>query len=393
MTMRRLPITRPYIGEEELEAVQIPLRSGWLVQGPMVAEFEGKFEAFTGIGHALATSSCTTALHLAVAALGLKPGDEVIVPGFTWVATANVVEYMGARPIFCDIDLETFNIDVSQIESKITPRTVGIIPVHLFGLAAEMDAIKAIADEHGLWLIEDAACAFGALYHDRHVGSIGDLGCFSFHPRKSITTGEGGMVTTESDDLARTISSLRDHGASKSDFDRHRGSGSYQLADYDMLGYNYRLTDLQAAVGSVQMDRAGWILGERIRCAEAYDRLLGDVGWLRTPHTPDGLRHAYQAYVCLFQPESPTLDNVDRLHDRRNRLMMDLEDQGIATRPGTHAAFAQGFYASKYGLSPADFPSSYLAERLSLAVPLFPQLAADDLEYVAANVIRLGREL
>ena len=391
--MRRLPITRPYIGEEELEAVQIPLRSGWLVQGPMVAEFERKFEAFTSIGHALATSSCTTALHLAVAALGLKPGDEVIVPGFTWVATANVVEYMGARPIFCDIDLQTFNIDVSQVESRITPRTVGIIPVHLFGLAADMDAIKAIADEHGLWLIEDAACAFGALYHDRHVGSIGDLGCFSFHPRKSITTGEGGMVTTESEDLARTISSLRDHGASKSDFDRHRGSGSYELADYDMLGYNYRLTDLQAAVGSVQMDRAGWILGERIRCAEAYDSLLGDVGWLRTPRTPDGLRHAYQAYVCLFQPEAPTLDNVDRLHDRRNRLMMDLEDQGIATRPGTHAAFAQGFYASKYGLTPADFPSSYLAERLSLAVPLFPQLAADDLEYVAANVIRLGREL
>lgn len=393
MTMRRLPITRPYIGEEELEAIQIPLRSGWLVQGPMVAEFERKFESFTGVGHALATSSCTTALHLAVAALGLKPGDEVIVPAFTWVATANVVEYMGARPIFCDVDLETFNIDVSQIESKITPRTVGIIPVHLFGLAADMAPIKAIADEHALWLIEDAACAFGALYHERHVGSIGDFGCFSFHPRKSITTGEGGMVTTESDELATTISSLRDHGASKSDFDRHRGAGSYQLADYNMLGYNYRLTDLQAAVGSVQMDRAAWILDERIRCADAYDRLFKDAGWLRTPHTPAGLRHAYQAYVCLFQPETPTLDNVDRLHDRRNRLMMDLEAQGIATRPGTHAAFAQGFYATKYGLSRTDFPNAYLAERLSLAVPLFPQMDAADLEYVAAHVLQLGREL
>ena len=392
MTMRRLPITRPYIGEEELEAVQIPLRSGWLVQGPMVAEFEGKFETFTGIGHALATSSCTTALHLAVAALGLKPGDEVIVPAFTWVATANVVEYMGARPIFCDVDLETFNIDVSQIESKITPRTVGIIPVHLFGLAADMDPIKAIADEHALWLIEDAACAFGALYHDRHVGGIGDLGCFSFHPRKSITTGEGGMVTTESDELATTISSLRDHGASRSDFDRHSGAGSYQLADYNMLGYNYRLTDLQAAVGSVQMDRAAWILDERIRCAESYDLLFKDAGWLRTPVTPAGLRHAYQAYVCLFQPETPTLDNVDKLHDRRNRLMMALEEQGIATRPGTHAAFAQGFYASKYGLTRTDFPNSYLAERLSLAVPLFPQMDAADLEYVATHVLQLGRE-
>jgi perosamine synthetase len=393
MTMRRLPITRPYIGDEELEAVQLPLRSGWLVQGPMVAEFEHKFEAFTGIRHALATSSCTTALHLAVAALGLKPGDEVIVPAFTWVATANVVEYMGARPIFCDVDLETFNLDVSQIESRITPRTVGIIPVHLFGLAADMDPIKAIADEHALWLIEDAACAFGALYHGRHVGNIGELGCFSFHPRKSITTGEGGMVTTESEELAQTISSLRDHGASQSDFDRHRGPSSYQLAEYNLLGYNYRLTDLQAAVGSVQMDRATWILEERIRCARAYDQLLGDAGWLRTPHTPEGFRHAYQAYVCLFQPEAPTLDNVDRLHDRRNLLMMELEARGIATRPGTHAAFAQGFYASKYGLTPADFPNSYLAERLSLAVPLFPQMDTADLEYVATHVLDQGRDL
>ncbi len=391
--MRQLPITKPYIGVEELEAVQIPLRSGWLVQGPMVAEFERKFETFTGVEHALATSSCTTALHLAVAALGLKPGDEVIVPAFTWVATANVVEYMGAKPIFCDIDLETFNIDVSQIEEKITPRTVGIIPVHLFGLAADMDPIKAIADEHDLWLIEDAACAFGSLYHDRHVGNIGDLGCFSFHPRKSITTGEGGMVTTDSADLARTISSLRDHGASHSDFDRHHGTSSYRLAEYHLLGYNYRLTDLQAAVGSVQMDRASWILDQRRRCADAYDRSLAGAGWLRTPHTPDGLRHAYQAYVCLFQPEPPTLDNVDRLHDRRNRLMMDLEAQGIATRPGTHAAFAQGFYASKYELTGADFPNAYLAERLSLAVPLFPEMDADDLDYVAANVLDLGSGL
>ena len=160
-----------------------------------------------------------------------------------------------------------------------------------------------------------------------------------------------------------------------------------------MLGYNYRLTDIQAAVGSVQMDRAAWILRERIRCAESYDLLFEDAGWLRTPHTPAGFRHAYQAYVCLFQPETPTLDNVDRLHDRRNRLMMDLEAQGIATRPGTHAAFAQGFYASKYGLTRTDFPNSYLAERLSLAVPLFPQMDAADLEYVATHVHQLGRAL
>lgn len=390
MTTRRLPITRPYIGEEELTAVQIPLKSGWLVQGPMVREFEQKFEEFTGVKHALATSSCTTALHLAVAALGLKPGDEVIVPAFTWVATANVVEYMGARPVFCDVSLDTFNIDVTHIESKIGPSTVGIIPVHLFGLPADMEPIMELARKRGLWVIEDAACGFGSLYHDRHVGSIGDLGCFSFHPRKSITTGEGGMVTTDNSDLARTVSSLRDHGASQSDYDRHRGSGSYQLAEYNLLGYNYRMTDLQAAVGSVQMDRADWILGERFRCAEAYCDLLQEAAWLQLPRTPDGSRHAYQAYVGLFQPEPASLDNVDRLHDQRNRLMAALEGEGIATRPGTHAAFAQGYYTAKYGLTPADFPNAFIADRLSLALPLFPGMSEDDLVYVADHVARLG---
>jgi perosamine synthetase len=391
MTTRRIPITKPYIGEEEIRAVEEPLRSGWLVQGPMVREFERKFAEFTGVAHALAASSCTTALHMAVAALGLKEGDEVIVPAFTWVATANVVEYMGARPVFCDIDLGTFNIAVDQIESKISPRTVGIMPVHLFGLAADMEPIMSMAREHDLWVIEDAACAFGSLYHGRHVGGIGDVGCFSFHPRKSITTGEGGMVTTGRDDLARTVSSLRDHGASLSDYDRHRAAGSYQLAEYNLLGYNYRLTDLQAAVGSVQMDRADWILGERFRCAAAYDTLLGDEEWLQTPRTPPGYRHAYQAYVCLFQPEAPSLSAVDHLHDRRNRLMAALESEGIATRPGTHAAFAQGYYRSRYGLGPEDFPHAFIADRLSLALPLYPELTDDDLAFVADRTRQLGR--
>jgi perosamine synthetase len=390
MTTRRLPITKPYFGAEEMLAVQGPLKSGWLVQGPMVREFEQKFEAFTGIRHARAASSCTTALHMAVAALGLKPGDEVIVPAFTWVATANVVEYMGARPVFIDIELDTFNLDVGQIESRITPRTVGIIPVHLFGLAADMDPIMSLARDRGLWVIEDAACAFGTRYHGRHVGAIADIGCFSFHPRKSITTGEGGMVTTDREELATAVSSLRDHGASMSDYDRHTGAGSFRLADYNVLGYNYRLTDLQAAVGVVQMDRADWILAERSRCAESYDKLLAGVDWLQPPRVPDGFGHAYQAYVCLFRPQVPSLENVDDLHDRRNRLMLALEADGIATRPGTHAAFAQGFYASKYGLEPRDFPNAYLADRLSLALPLFPEMSHDDLTYVAERLRREG---
>ena len=389
-TARRLPITKPLIGTEEIAAVQETLRTGWLVQGPKVVEFEEKFRGFTGAKHALATTSCTTALHLAVAALGLKSGDEVIVPAFTWVATANVVEYLGARPVFCDVDLETFNIDVAQVESKITARTVGIIPVHLFGLAAEMDAVTEIARRRNLWVVEDAACGFGSLYHGRHVGTFGDVGCFSFHPRKSITTGEGGMATTQDDQLASTMASLRDHGASRSDYDREQGEGSFLLADYNLLGYNYRLTDLQAAVGSVQMDRADWILAERIKVAAQYDRLLGDIEWLITPVVPDGLRHAYQAYVCLYRPQAPTMDNVETLHQQRNRLMASLEADGIATRPGTHAAFALGYYTQKYGLRPEDFPNAFLADRLTLALPLFATMTDDDVDYVADRLTRLG---
>jgi perosamine synthetase len=188
MVDQTIPITKPLFGREEEEAVIAVLRSGWVVQGKFVAQFENKFAAFTQSPHAIATSNCTTALHIAVATLGLKPGDEVIVPAFTWVSTANVVEYMGARPIFCDIDLATFNIDVAKIEELITSHTVGIIPVHLFGLCADMQPILEIAKRHKLWVVEDAACALGGWYHGHHAGTLGEAGCFSLHPRKSITT-------------------------------------------------------------------------------------------------------------------------------------------------------------------------------------------------------------
>lgn len=383
-----IPITRPYIGPEELAAVQEPLKSGWLVQGPQVKEFEDKFGRFIGAEHAIATTSCTTALHIAVATMGLQPGDEVIVPAFTWVATANVVEYMGARPVFVDIDLATFNLDVTLLEAAITPRTVGVIPVHLFGLAADMGPILELARRHGLWTIEDAACGFGAWYHGSHVGTFGELGCFSFHPRKSITTGEGGMVTTSRADLAATLRSLRDHGASRSDLQRHTQPAGYLLADYDLLGYNVRMTDLQGAIGSVQMDRAGWVLEERHRCAAAYDELLSDLDWLELPVTPTGSVHGFQSYVCLFRPQAPDLASAASLHERRNRLMAALEADGIATRQGTHAAFMQGFYASKYAIPIEALPSAYLADRLSLSLPMYPGMTETELQIVAAALAK-----
>ncbi len=373
-----IPITKPLFGPEEAAAVARPLESGWVVQGPYVKEFEDRFSAYTGAPHSVAASSCTTALHIAVAALGLKPGDEVIVPAFTWVATANVVEYMGARPVFCDVDLATYNIDVRQIESLVTPRTVGVIPVHLFGLCADMGAVLDVARARGLWVVEDAACAFGAWYGGRHAGTLGDAGCFSFHPRKSITTGEGGMVTTGSESLDALSRSLRDHGASRSDLARHTGESAFLLSEYPHLGYNYRMTDIQGALGCAQMDRADWILGERRRRAALYDEMLAGLGWLRTQAVPEGYVHGYQAYVCLFRPEEPTAASVARLSERRNRLMSALERRGIATRQGTHAVVLQGYYESKYGLRPEQFPNAYAADRLTLALPLYPQMTDEE---------------
>ena len=373
-TPYQIPITKPFFGAEEEAAIRAPLHSGWVVQGPYVKEFEEKFSAFTKTPFSIATSSCTTALHIAVAALELKPDDEVIVPAFTWIATANVVEYMGAKPVFCDIDLSTFNIDPRQIEGAITPKTVGIIPVHLFGLCAEMQPIQEIAQRHNLWIVEDAACGFGALYHGKHAGTFGEMGCFSFHPRKSITTGEGGMITTEREDFDQLARILRDHGASRSDLSRHTGKAGFLLSEYNHLGYNYRMTDIQGALGCVQMDRAAWILATRSQRAQHYNQLLTELEWLETPGVPDGFVHGYQAYVCLFRPEEPTLSNVDRLHQGRNELMMQLEAKGIATRQGTHAPVLQGYYTEKYALSPEQFPNAYLADRLGLTLPLYAQM-------------------
>ncbi len=381
-----IPITKTVFGPEEAKAIQDVLSSGWVVQGPSVRRFEERFAAFTQAPYTIAASSCTTALHMAVAALGLKAGEEVIVPAFTWIATPNVVEYMGARPVFCDIDLETFNIDVSQISSLVTPRTVGIIPVHLFGLCADMPSLMEIAKKHHLWVVEDAACGFGARVKGVHAGLWGDLGCFSFHPRKSITTGEGGMVTTRHAKWDRLIRSLRDHGASVSDIARHQNKTSFLLADYEQLGYNYRMTDLQAAIGCVQMDRAPFLLQQRALRARDYDRALAGLPWYRIPKTPTGFVHGYQAYVGLFQPEHPSIKNVGMMHDRRNRLMADMESKGIMTRQGTHAPVLLGYYRDKYGYRPEDYPRAYFADRLSLTLPLYPQMGQTDVQHVCREL-------
>ena len=386
----KVPITRPTFGPEEARAVAEALDSGWIVQGPRVAEFEKRFAAYTGAEHAIAVTSATTALHAALNAYGIGPGDEVIVPAFTWVATANVGQMQGAKPVLVDIDLETFNTNAARIESAITPRTKAVIPVSLFGLSADMAPIIELVSLRGLRVIEDDACATGAWYRGRHAGTLADAGCFSFHPRKAITTGEGGMVITSDSVVADRVRSLRDHGASTSDLARHSGPKSYILPEFNILGYNYRMTDLQGAVGVEQMARLEGILERRRAVARKYDDALGGATWLRTPVVPEGYVHGYQSYVCLFAPEEPTLENVERLHARRNALMDTLEASGVATRPGTHAVHMLGLYRDQFGFEPAEFPNAYIADRLSLTLPLYAQMTDEEQQYVIDHVLRAG---
>lgn len=382
----KVPITRPFFDDDDRAAVAAPLDTGWVVQGPNVAAFEDLFARHTGAAHAVACTSCTTGLHMALVAADVGPGDEVLVPAFTWVATANVVLYVGATPVLCDVDLDTFNVDVDDLARRITPRTKAMIPVHLFGLPADMARLNALAAEHDLKVIEDAACGLDARIDGQHVGTFGDFGAFSFHPRKAITTGEGGMVTTADAGRDALLRALRDHGAAKSDLARHGDKQAFLLSAFELMGFNYRMTDFQGALGVTQMKKAPWIHARRTALAQRYDRLLADLDWLHTPAVPAGWTHGYQAYVCLFAPEAPAFDRLDALRDRRNALMSALEADGVQTRQGTHAVHTLGLYRDRFGLTAADYPNAALAENLSMALPLFPTMTEAEQDWVVERL-------
>lgn len=366
-----IPITRAIFDDAEARAVAAVLASGWVVQGPQVAAFEQGFRDFTGLPEAVACTSCTTALHLALMAEGIGPGDEVIVPAFTWVASANAVIYCGATPVLADVSLDTFNITAEEVERRRTPRTRAVMPVHLFGLAAEMDPILEVAKRWSLRVVEDAACALGTLYRGRHVGALGGGGAFSFHPRKAITTGEGGMYTTADPARAKQARALRDHGAAKSDHARHGAKGAALLPTFDMVGYNYRMTDLQAAVGVAQLGKLAGILADRIARAKRYDALLAGVAGLVTPIELDGHRHSYQSYVCRLETDGLSEREIGHGNAVRNGVMQALEDERIATRQGTHAVHMLDYYARTYGYRPMDLPGAFAADHLSLTLPLY----------------------
>ena len=371
---RVIQISLPSTSDEEWQACREPILSGWLTHGPKVAEFEKAFAARHGVNHALATTSCTTGLHLILAAMGIGPGDEVIVPAFTWVATANVVVYCGATPVFADVDRETYNIDPADVAARVTTRTKAVIAVHLFGLCADFDALRAVVPAN-VPIIEDAACAAGAAYKGISAGSLGVAASFSFHPRKSITTGEGGMVTTNDAALAGVANMLRNHGASISEEQRHSGPRPYLLPEFNLLGYNYRMTDLQGAVGHVQLQKLDRFIAEREEWAAYYRDTLAGLCWLRMPQLPaEGGRHSWQAFVTYVDPETAPLP--------RNVIMARLQDRGIATRPGTHAVHQLGYYRERFGLLAEDYPGARDCDLNTMAIPLHNRMTKDDYEYV-----------
>ena len=342
----------------------------------MTRRFEELIAARQGVKNALATTSCTAALHLAAIALDLKAGDEVVVPAFTWVTSAHCAEYVGARAVFADIDLATYNLDPAALAAAITPRTKAIVAVHLFGLAAAMDEILSIAHRHNLAIIEDAACAIGTTYKSRPVGGIGEIGCFSFHPRKIVTTGEGGAVTTQNDEIARVVGSLRNHGATGPQNPPTEPEGPWTMSTFNRLGFNLRLSDIQAAVGVAQMAKLDNLLAERRRLAAGYRERLAGRNDIVLP-TADG-GHSYQSFVIRL---------AEGGRKRRNAVMAALATQDIQTRPGTHAVPALGYYREKYGLQPEDYPRAVTAEQTTITLPLFPGMTATDMDRVADALI------
>lgn len=365
---RSIPLSRPDIREEDIARAADVLRTGMLVQGPRVREFEQAVSDLLGQVHTRAVSNGTAALHLALVALGIGPGDEVIVPAFSFVATANVVELVGATPVFVDVDLATYNVDSEGVAAAVTDRTRAIMPVHEFGLACEIERVVAIAAGRGIPVIEDAACALGAMSGSRHVGTFGTFGCFSLHPRKAVTSGEGGLVVTGDAHLAQQIDLLRNHGISEID-----GAKEFVAA-----GFNYRMTEFQAALVDSQLRRLTQNLEYRARLAAAYHAQIVNPA-VALPTIPAGKVHTWQTFHVL----------LDTAIDRP-AAMRCLQEAGIQTSLGAQCIPAQVYYRTKYGFDGArEFPNAHRAWRHGLALPMSENLSLDDVAYVAEHINRL----
>lgn len=374
-----IPITKPCFGPEEAEAAAAAVQSGWVSQGPKVAEFERMVADYCGTAHAVAVCNCTAALHLSLQALGIGPGDEVICPSMSFIATANSIRHAGATPVFADVDPLTYNLDPDAVEAAITPRTKAIMVVHQIGLPADIDRFLALGDKYGVKILEDAACAIGSRYKGRPIGGHTEMACFSFHPRKVITTGEGGMITTNNSEYAKKLRLLRQHGMSVPDTVRH-SANRVIIEEYLCLGYNYRMTDIQGAIGIEQMKKLDWIVARRRELAARYTEALKDHPWLRPPYVPEYAQPNFQSYAVQLTDEAPVT---------RDELMQRLLDQGIATRRGIMLAHQEPAYG---GLgSHRKLPKSDRSSNASLLLPLYPAMSLDDAERVVRSLWTLAQ--
>lgn len=360
-----IPVAAPVLAGREKEYVADCMESGWISSaGKYVELFEAEFAKFCGVRHAVSCCNGTAALHLSLAALGVGPGDEVIVPTLTFVATANAVTYCGARPVFVDVEPESWNLDPAQVASKITPRTKGIVAVHLYGNPVDVDALRALASRHGLFLLEDAAEAHGALHRGRPAGSLGDVAAFSFYANKIIATGEGGMVTTDDDALAARVRLLRGQGMS-----------TERRYWFPVVGYNYRMMNLPAAIGLAQLERAGWHTARRREVAASYARLLGDVQGLSRQAEREWARHAYWMFTVVL--------GVGEEGDR-DRLMTRLHEEGVETRPVFYPVHSLPPYSE--ASRGEEFPVAERLARRGLSLPTWAGLSDDDLSYVCERL-------
>jgi dTDP-4-amino-4,6-dideoxygalactose transaminase len=367
-----VPFTRPFFRGDEGAAVADVISSGWVSQGPRVQAFEAAFAERVGAPEAVATTSCTTALQLALHVSGVGPGDEVVIPSLSFIATANAVHNCGATPVFADVDPLTYNLDPGAAERVITPRTKAIMPVHQLGLPADMDLFIELAERHGLELVEDAACAIGAKYKARPIGSLGPLACFSLHPRKVITTGEGGMIAVRDPEVAARLRKLRQHAMDVSDLARHTAR-DVVIERYPEYGWNCRMTDMQAALGLCQLELLDEVLVSRRRLAERYTAALSGVPHFETPFEPDYAKRTWQSYAIRLGAGSPV---------GRDELMRRLLRDGVATRRGVMAIHEEAPYAG----SGDGLPHTVAASRETMMLPLFPGLEEQQQDHVIERV-------
>jgi perosamine synthetase len=366
-----IPMMVPDIRLEDIEAVNGVLRSGMLIQGEKVEQLENNIAYYLGMKHAIAVSNGTATLHLALVALGIGKGDEVIVPAFSYMATANVVEIVGAKPVFVDIDINTFNIDVNNIEAAISSKTKAIIPVHEFGLACDINEVCEIAEKYSLMVIEDAACALGATDHGKFVGSFGTVGSFSFHPRKAITSGEGGMLVTNDDALAKRLRILRNHGIEMQD-------GKMEFVE---AGFNYRLTDFQAALVDSQFKRMKANLVYKASLANVYLESLSKNKCIQTPAMPANKSHTWQSFHIILKDRSD-----------RDSIISELKCKGIGTNYGAQCIPVQKYYLDKYQLDCEKlFPNALTAYKQGLVLPLYEKMSKQDILIVSDTVNEITR--